>query len=195
MALPILNYDEELPASLLLTPVVQRKDTEDEEDAELFIDKAYERMKSMQEGDRDTTNSPIKEDLKVFIETLLRDKQIHTSSEKYYEQELLNSYKERISYLENENKRLVEILSNLTTNTHILQNCNKIKNNPTTVAKVNVCENALSSTNVSVNDGIQDLPLTQEKHNGEDPNRNNVIKKQLTEVRKSKHEQYLKSIK
>ena len=55
-----------------------------------------------------------------------------------------------------------------------------------------MCEK-IRSPPVCVNDGIRDLPLNQEKHNEENPNGNNVINNQLTEVRKSKHEQFLKS--
>ena len=194
MALPLLRYDEELPASLLLTPIVQRRNKEDEENAEVVIDKAFEKMKSIQSrvNDEDAMKSSMKEEMKVFIENVMQQQYIKSGN--YYEQELLNSYKERISYLEGENKRLVEMLSKLISNTQTVQNCKNVNNKNTTVTKDKMCETELSSTNYCVNEEVRDIPLiVQENHNGEDLNGYRVIKKQLREVRKTKHEQYLKS--
>lgn len=104
------------------------------------------------------------------------------------------THKERISYLEGENKKLVEMLSKLISNTQTVQNCKNVNNKNTTVTKDKMCETELSSTNYCVNEEVRDIPLiVQENHNGEDLNGYRVIKKQLREVRKTKHEQYLKS--
>ena len=165
---------------------IERKD----EDAESFIERTFNQIHE-QELQR-TASESLSPELKTFIhDTINKLLKVKTKRENHYEFELYKSLKERITFLEEEVRQKNELILNLIkdvknssdTNfshglsknfTHTQNSLLKEKNSNCIPEPVNV-----DTPNIS----FTEEPLENKK----------LIENQLSQVRKSQHDNYLKS--
>ena len=168
----ILNFEEDIPIII-----------EEDEDAISFIERTYKEKCLPQRKQ----NSPNKGNMNI-----LNTKDIdncYGEGEKLYVRELINSYKARISFLEDEFKKkdiIINKLINLTNN--LVKESNK-KTSNSDFHKDDEHHSIADNSDDTLSDPICEL-------NTETPTKEklpSILTEQLTEVRKNKHSHYLNS--
>lgn len=146
------------------------------EDAEALIDETFNLIK---ENENIEKSKPIlNEDIKKFIMDAVKEQ---TNSKVYYEYELIKSYKERIIFLENQNKHLGSIISDLT-KSHTLHK----------IVSENL-EKTQSSIPEAIDINTPNLSLIEDidKENIKEGECKLSVDDQLSMVRKDNHTNYL----
>lgn len=161
-----------------------------EEDAVSFIERSFNKMKEQEKLKKQ--DGIIPEDIKLFIDNTLRSL-VSTKSkrENYYEHELIKSYKDRIHFLEEEIKLKNNLINNLLDSKFpdVSQYTVKTKTDNFLIRK-NKNQNGELSFEPDVMDiETPDVSVTD----GETSVREDIpsFEKQLAQVRKKKHDNYL----
>ena len=183
-----INFDLELAAlnGNDIPIYVERKD----EDAESFIERTFNEIHK-QEHQRNASES-LSPELKTLIQdTITRLMKVKSKRENYYEFELYKSMKERITFLEEEVRQKNELIFNLTTqksdDTSFSHGLSKAIVQTQNMSLLN--KNKSLSTPEPINVDTPNISITEEplESNKE------LIESQLSQVRKLKHNNYLKS--
>lgn len=163
-----------------------------DEDAASFIERSFYEMKQKEKLSKH--GCTMSEDIKSYIENIIRTHiNSKTKRENYYEYELMKSYKERIVFLEGEIKLKNKLINSL------------LESNSAEVSHVVNKNKTDRIVNVTDQNQTIDLSFSPDIVDTETPNtsiaeketswKENKIsfEKQLTEVRKRNHDNYLKT--
>ena len=102
----LTNFCEEIPI------FVEKR----EEDPETYIDETYNMIKEREKLEK--SKGSLQDDTKRYINCIINDHlNTKTKRENFYEHELIKSYKERIFSLEEQVKRMGEIIFNFSNST------------------------------------------------------------------------------
>lgn len=176
----MFNLNDSLPI------VVERP----EEDVETFIDRTFDAVKDKERMGKCAGALP--QDLKVYIESLVTQyTKSKTKRENFYEHELIKSYKERISCLQNQISFLEDEVrhKNDIINT-LLKQCPKNNNS---VEKKSYQSDINESIPNIINIDTPETSFIEDKSPEIENSNKSVIKNQLNEIRQKKHQDFVKS--
>ena len=176
----LTNFCEEIPI------VVEKR----EEDPETYIDETYNMIKEREKLEK--SKGSLQDDTKRYINCIINDHlNTKTKRENFYEHELIKSYKERIFSLEEQVKRMGEIIFNFSNSTTckctqpdmLLKQHDKQKSNE------KMRENSIAPEIFDFDTPNQSVI---EDNTTAGKSTKDLIDEQLSEVRKINHDNYLK---